>query len=292
MVLIATPDEVLRLGLEIVGYDRRRQERVQQKRNLSRFQSSYGFDPLIYAQIWYDLQTEGLIDPTQIGVTLENFLYAILYFKTYPTEEQLSGHWGYCEIIVRKWAWFFLEKIAALKYVKIVWPDHWDTIFIISVDGVHCRYHEEKHPTLSKDPKLFSHKFHGPGLAYELALDLWSNQLVWVIGPFKAGSSDKQIFKLELKKKIPAGKKLVTDGGYASKTMPECATPNANDPEPLRVFKARAKMRQESFHSRVKKFDCLNEPFRHSAARHKTCFMAACVIAQYDIELCTPLLDV
>jgi len=251
---------------------------------------------MIYAEIWHDLQTtanpSARIDPTRIGVTLENYLFALLFFKTYPTEEHLSGSWGYCETIVRKWAWFFLEKIAALKAEVIVWPGQWTTIFIISVDGVHCRYHEEKHPTLSKDTKLFSHKFNGPGLAYEIAIDLFTSKVVWVRGPYKAGHSDRQIYKKELRQKIPQGKKVVADGGYASKKSPELATPNALDPKELLTFKARARMRQESFHSRLKKFDCLNEPFRHSVDRHHTCFMAACVIAQYDITMCTPLLDV
>jgi hypothetical protein len=74
--------------------------------------------------------------------------------------------------------------------------------------------------------------------------------------------------------------------------MQELATPNYLDPEPLKTFKARARMRQEAFHSKVKQFNCLNVPFQHSAARHKTCFMAACVVAQYDLELGTPLFDV
>lgn len=296
MPVSATPDEVLKLGLVLVGYGRERQKRVRGETNHSRFRSNYGFAPLVYAQIWNDLQVASddaaRIDATQIGVTLENFLFSLLFLKTYPTEEQLAGRWGYCETIVRKWAWFFLDKIAALRATKIVWPAQWDTIFTISVDGVHCRYHEEKHPTLSKDTKLYSHKFNGPGLSYEIALDLFTSRCVWVHGPFKAGKSDKSIYKSKLRGKIPQGKKAVADGGYICSKWPELATPNHNDPELLRTFKARARMRQESFHTRVKQFQCLNVPFRHSFKKHQTCFMAACVIAQYDVELCTPLFDV
>ena len=119
----ATPEELLALGLAIVGFDKRRQENVSKKTNLSRFQSNFGFHPLIYAQIWHDLQTTTVklarIDTSQRGVTLENFLYSLRYFKTYPTEEQMAGPWGYCEKIVRKWAWFFLGKIAALRVEKV-----------------------------------------------------------------------------------------------------------------------------------------------------------------------------
>jgi len=67
--------------------------------------------------------------------------------------------------------------------VQVKWPDQWDSTFIISVDGVHCQFHEVKHPTKSKDPAMYSHKFIGPGLSYELALSLCTNQLVWLLGP-------------------------------------------------------------------------------------------------------------
>lgn len=91
---------------------------------------------------------------------------------------------------------------------------------------------------------------------------------------------------------IPKGKKVVADGGYANKKWLEMASPNSRDPELLSTFKARAKMRQENFHSKIKVFNALSGNFRHSIERHKVCFEAACVIAQYDNELCNPLLDV
>lgn len=150
------------------------------------------------------------------------------------------------------------------------------------------------HPTLSKNPEFFSHKSNGPGLAYELALDLYDSTLVWLSGPFKAGCSDKKIYKHPggLRSMIPKGKKVVADGGYANKKWLEMASPNSRDPELLSTFKARAKMRQENFHSKIKVFNALSGNFRHSIERHKVCFEAACVIAQYDNELCNPLLDV
>jgi len=296
MASIVTPEEIRVLGLTQVGFDIQRQLSVNAKKNMERFHSHYGHSPMVFARAWNDLQTTTIaaarIDPANEGITISNFLYSILYLKIYPTEEQMSGRWGYCEKTVRKWAWFFIKKIAALKGLKIVWRNDFPTTFILSVDGVHCRYKEEKHDTLSKDYKLYSHKYNGPGLAYEIALDLFSNQVVWVSGPFKAGTSDKQIYKRALHDRIPEGKLVIADGGYRNSAHKELATPNALDPEPLRTFKARARMRQEAFHARVKKFDCLNVPFRHSAEHHKSCFFAACVLAQYDIELGTPLFDV
>jgi hypothetical protein len=178
-------------------------------------------------------------------------------------------------------------------FLQIVWPedDEWITHFIISLDGVHCRYHEMKHDTLSKNPKLCSHKSNGPGIAYELALHLWKPRLVWCRGGLMAGNPDLAIYKSELKNKIPEGKKAVTDRGYRDQMDPKLAPPNSHDPEDLKIFKARARMRQEHFHSRIKKFNCLTNQFRHGWAHHKICFEAICVICVYEMELVSPLFD-
>ena len=171
-------------------------------------------------------------------------------------------------------------------------PDGWHTSFVMSVDGVHCRFHEKKHRKKSKNPKYYSHKFNGPALGYELALDIFENKLVWLNGPFPAGKGDYAVFKKHLRKKIPAGKKAVTDHGYRKKGDTKIAPPNSHDPEELRTFKARCRMRQEHFNSRVKCFDCMKNDFRHSMDRHGDCFVAVCVICVYEMELVSPLFDV
>jgi len=156
--------------------------------------------------------------------------------------------------------------------------DEWDTNFIISVDGVHCRFDELKHPTLSKDPAMFSHKFNGPGFAYELALHVYDNRLVWMNGPKKAKNDDYKIYKSALRGKIPAGRRAITDRGYKSNTDPTLAKPNSHDAPELRTFKALAPMQQKQFNSRIKRFACLPGSFRHSIAHRGNCFEAVCVL--------------
>ncbi len=49
---------------------------------------------------------------------------------------------------------------------------------------------EPKHPTMSKNPAFYSHKFGSAGLNYELGISVFENKLVWMNGPFKAGKPD------------------------------------------------------------------------------------------------------
>ena len=44
--------------------------------------------------------------------------------------------------------------LTFIPLMQIVWPDHWAPgspyipVFLLSVDGVHCRIQEPKHPTV------------------------------------------------------------------------------------------------------------------------------------------------
>ena len=196
--------------------------------------------------------------------------------------------------------------------MQIAWPDEWTPlneelhdekheVFLASVDGVHFRTHEFYHPEMSKNPKLYSHKFHQAALAYEIALSLWDNKCVHVNGPFEASIHDKAIFEDEstdvdgkpkgLKNKIPDRKKAIGDKGYRG--LPGIvSTSNSHDDPEVRKFKGRARARQEAFNARLKVFGCLRDEFRHARDKHKIVFEAVVVICQYQLENGSPLFDV
>ena len=121
MVEILTANEILRKGLELVGFDWHRQRNVSRPTNLQRFRAHYGSNPVVYAQIWEDLQTtaipEARID-TKIADS-DNFLMAIRFLKGYPTESEQAGIFKLCEKVVRKWTWYYACKVQALKGQKV-----------------------------------------------------------------------------------------------------------------------------------------------------------------------------
>lgn len=158
----------------------------------------------------------------------------------------------------------FVLRIFLLEQIR--WPgnDEWVSTFIVSVDGVHCLFHECQHPTLSQDPNLYSWKSNGPGLSYELALHLFEPRLVWVKQNAITKHNDRQNFVEPggLREKIPDGKKAIADRGYRGRGGDaKVAHPNSWDISALRTFKARGRMRQEAFHARVKCFKTLDGKF-------------------------------
>jgi hypothetical protein len=65
---------------------------------------------------------------------------------------------------------------------------------------------------------------------------------------------------------------------------------NSLDDDEVRIFKNRARMRHETFNGRLKHFDILGLPFRHTEMRqHKAAFEAVAVIVQYQMENGYPL---
>jgi hypothetical protein len=162
-------------------------------------------------------------------------------------------------------------------------------VFLATVDGTHCQILEQRQ---EPDKRWFSHKFDGPGVAYEIATHLTDNKIVWVNGPFKAGKKDLSIFKEPngLNTVVPPNMMLLGDRGYRGVKC--ISTPNEFDSDDVNTFKRRARSRQETVNRRIKQFRITSDRFRHPLEKHKIVFEAVCTIVQYILELESPLFDV
>jgi DDE superfamily endonuclease len=183
-----------------------------------------------------------------------------------------------------------------VTFAKIVWQDNINeqhdnnqqvgvASWILSVDGTHCRI---KEPRAVPDKHWYSHKFHKPGVAYELGVNLFENKLVWMSGPYKAGDTDIVIFRKPdgLKSKLDSVNQMaIGDKGYAGDLA--VSTPSAFDCDDVNIFKRRARARHEDFNRQIKNFAVLSERFRHSVDKHKTV-----LLTQYSLENGQPLYDI
>jgi hypothetical protein len=121
MVIVVTTDQMLLQGLRFVGFDTQRVQNVSLTLNLRRFKSHYGSHPIVYVQIWNDLQSTPCLDAfvDSKTINLVFFLMTLHFFKCYPTEEQLAESFQVGERSVRKWCRFYAQKIQALKEQKV-----------------------------------------------------------------------------------------------------------------------------------------------------------------------------
>jgi hypothetical protein len=134
---------------------------------------------------------------------------------------------------------------------------------------------------------------------YAFALDIHEPRIVWCDGPYPASTSDLTIFRGGKKDKdistwdhdalffkIPAGKKLVADRGYAG------------HPAKMRIWIGKVKARQETMHARLKSYKILCNRFYYGTSTqqkmdyHKMATEAIVVLTQYAYENGHPPFDV
>lgn len=247
----------------------------------------------------------------------------MFFLRNYTVEHVTAGIFGITEVEARKIYWTVTKKVQALKpqavsiccitnvallllcshfhrfIFKITWPDDWNDdyadhheIFIVTVDGVHCRIQEREHEIHYRDPHIFSHKFNAAGFDYQLAIAIRDQKLVHIAGPYDAAEHDLTIFDDSgLRDLIPPGKFGLGDSLYGG--APDVLrTKNPNDDPELAKFKARSLARHETFNMRIKQFASVANVWRHKKQDHKITFEAVCIIVQYQIENDSPLFDV
>ena len=276
---------------------------------MERFSTHFAARPGTYSAIWEDLCStdiaEAKVDPAT--ARLEDLLMAANFLKSYPKENEAERTFKISDRTYRDRVNVYLRKLQALKAIKIFWPLHWnpdclgsakETMFVITVDGVHCKIQEPMHGRYSKNPKFYSHKFKQAGLAYEVAMSIFEDKCVWINGPFPAGKNDMSIFRASLKEALSSIMKLaIGDKGYRGESA-LVSLPNSHDCEEVREFKGRALARHEKFNGRMKRFAVLSGTFRHGGLgqktfeKHQICFDAVAVICQYEMENGSPLMVV
>ncbi len=229
-----------------------------------------------------------------------NFLIAHYFLWTYPkNSKQTASRFQICDKYTRgEHLWKWIAKIAALKEKKIVWDRDLDAantaIFCVSIDGTDFRVWEKKHPLLNQDRTQYSKKFAHGALKYEIAMSVFKPKCVWISEQYRGGEHDMTIFRQQLKHKIKPWKKAIADRGYQTSREDEkmLSQPNHRDSKELNKFKSRARLRHETFNGRLKKFEALQNTFRHGAEKHKLVMEAVCVTVQYQMDNGSSVFDV
>lgn len=116
-----SPKEMLLNGLQIAGFERRNIKSCRSVTNLRRFKDFYGSLPVVYCKIYDDLQithnAEARIDPQRCDI--DRFLLGINFLKVYGLENHRAALFKMHPDTCRKWAWYVVEKLQALKAEKV-----------------------------------------------------------------------------------------------------------------------------------------------------------------------------
>ena len=268
---------------EVVGFPP--DKKHDAKREDKRFCSFFGAPILVITHVWNLIQNS-LVDNALPKCTF----WAHVFLHVYSTEEV------HCRIVgmldpgtFRKWCWCMLEKIAVLK-IEIIKLDNrfekWDGAqCLMSIDGVDCMVMEP----WPFDSKMYSQKFNGPGVKCEVGVCIKTGHVVWLNGPFVASSDDAAIFKETLANLLADDEGVEVDAGC--KGHDKFKAPVTASSRVHRKEKSVVRGRHENINSRLKIFNVLNVPFRHTNPRdqmmrkHGLCVDVIALTTQLKFEL-------
>jgi len=169
---------------------------------------------------------------------------------------------------------------------------------LVSVDCIDCKFQQIRIPNPTKagttmiNKNLYSKKFSGPALRYEIATSLKHSDIVWVSGPHLPGMfNDLQIFRMGLKHMLEPNERVRADKIYGAEAPKYVKCPGMVG-DLNRDFHKRVEGRHELGNSRLKIFGCLTQRYKgtkvSSAEKirdHGSMFVAVCVITQVAMEL-------
>ena len=118
MVIHATPQQFLHLGLETCGIQNL--QNTRQSTLLRRFQTHFRTTPETVARIFYDIQVTDIPEARQDRPCAIEFLLVFYWLAGNEPEERIASRFdSISEKTVRAWKWKYGVKIAALKEAKV-----------------------------------------------------------------------------------------------------------------------------------------------------------------------------
>ena len=154
------------------------------------------------------------------------------------------------------------------------------SICLVTVDGTDFRIFEPR----PFSAKWYSHKFHGPGVRYEVGICIQTGWIVWINGPFPCGAwADQNIALNDIVEELDPYEVFLADGVYsACKGWSE--TPNGLNNYDQRM-KQVARARHEHVNGLFKNWSILNNRFRQKVTKHGNVFWAIANITQAQIQV-------
>lgn len=151
------------------------------------------------------------------------------------------------------------------------------------MDGVDFRINE---PGIFS-PKWYSHKFNGPGIRYEIGLNIRTGEIVWKNGGYPCGEfSDLELARESYTGFVDQGEMTLADKGYRDNHF--FILPN----ETNNLIHKKIMSRHETVNKRIRQFKILKDCYRHSLNKHPLIFHAVVNITQIMIKNGEPLFNV
>jgi len=242
------------------------------------FISFYGATPDVLFDSWE------LIHDKIEGIKLKHLLWACMFMKLYLPEDVMCTLLSTSKPTFRKWSWLVIEGLALVSLDIIDWNKRkrnmpGNALCLVSVDGTDFKT-QEPYPFNSK---WMSHKCKGAAVKYEVAISIFSGDIVWIYGPHRGSKHDLTIFREKLMTMLEEGEMVEADLGYTGEAD-WIRTKDDYSSREERREKGRVRNRHESCNRRFKCWAILKQEYRHDLAKHGHLFHAIAGLTQLAID--------
>ena len=214
---------------------------------------------------------------------LIHLFWALMYMKLYLPLDVMVVLCSCSKPTFEKWCWMWMEAIAS-KHVEII---VWDKRFRNAPKDVWCLTSVDGTDFLVDEPFPFNRKFKSPkvggaGFKYEVALSIYSGDIVWIYGPHNGGKHDVTIARELLVGQLDEGEMIEGDRGYRG--LVDCRAPDDALSEEEYKEKSNLRARHETVNHRLKTWGVLKQRFHGAKQKHQFCFYAIAVMTQMSID--------
>jgi hypothetical protein len=302
---IFTPEAALALGSEIAS--RKPGCKLLNERTYTAF---YGRTPTEISDVW-EMCNERI--PTTARTQVKHLFWALMYMKLYCTIDVMCVLLETSKPTLDKWVWLWIETIA-MRHVDVVSRKNYNCrvallllhfhsltfrLILTKIDwgkrhrnvpseDVWCRVSVDGTDFMIGEPFPFnkkwkSPKFSGAAVKYEVAISIFSGDIVWINGPHRGGKNDITIFVERLRGMLEDGEMIEADAGYKGhagfiRSKADYLT------EEERMEKSELRARHETVNRRFKSWGILKQQFRNDKKKHEFVFYAIAVLTQLSID--------
>jgi hypothetical protein len=207
-----------------------------------------------------------------------------MYMKLYLALEVMTILLDTSKPTFMKYVWQWMEAIA-LKYSEVIC---WEKRFRNAPENVWCLVSVDGTDFKIREPFPFnkawkSPKAAGAAVKYEVAVSIFSGDIVWINGPHVGSKNDVTIFRERLRQKLAPNEMAEVDAGYKGETDFLRAR-DVYFSEEERREKSELRARHETCNARFKNWAILRNQFRNDKKKHQIAFYAIAVMTQMSID--------
>ena len=201
------------IALWVKDEDKKRENYKEESINDRTFRSFYGRNEEYIQEIWETFS------PKINKAKLKHLFWTLMYLKLYVPIDVMVVMVRTSKTTLDKYVWEWVHTIATGRADFILWEnrfrnlpeDVWCTITIDGTDfqiGEPCPFNK----------KWKSPKAKGGAVKYEIAISIYSGDIVWIYGPHVGGKHDLTIFREKLHQMFLPDEMANVDAGYPGET--------------------------------------------------------------------------